>query len=149
MPSVSASMAADLNGAASIAPLTPVEEPEVLQPSREQTASSANELRSPKRQSSTVYEKVCAKLSRSGLKASLSTPSLKIAPLATEDDDLESESSDVQVVHLRPQKPHHQRRCQSEVTPSKTAELLVRKLKMAFSFSSHLYKLFLHCTRVK
>ena len=126
MPSVSASMAADLNGAASIAPLTPVEEPEVLQPSREQTASSANELRSPKRQSSTVYEKVCAKLSRSGLKASLSTPSLKKAPLATEDDDLESESSDVQVVHLRPQKPHHQRRCQSEVTPSKTAELLVR-----------------------
>ena len=131
-------MAADLNGAASIAPLTPVEEPEVLQPQREQT-TSATELRSPKRQSSTVYEKVCAKLSRSGLKASLSTPSLKKAPLATEDDDLESESSDVQVVHLRPQKPHHQRRCQSEVTPSKTAELLVRA-----SFSSHLFKIFLH-----
>ena len=90
-------------------------------------------LRSPKRQSSTVYEKVCAKLSRSGLKSSLSTPSLKKAPLATEDhlDDLEgatseAKDSEVKIVHLRPhQRSHNQRRCQSEVTPSKTAELLV------------------------
>lgn len=104
MPSVSG-MAAASEGAT----LTPVEEPD---------------KRSPKRQSSTVYEKVCAKLSRSGLKASLSSPSLKKAPLATEDlDDLESDDS-AKVVQLRPQRPHG-RRCHSEVTPNKTAELLV------------------------
>ena len=100
-----------------VAPLTPVEEPE-------KQTSTDSETRSPKRHSSTVYEKVCAKLSRSGLKNSLSSPSLKKAPLATEDDeDLE----DVQVVHLRPSRAqhHNQRRCHSEVTPKKTAELLV------------------------
>ena len=74
------------------------------------------------------------------MKSSLSTPSLKKAPLATEDhlDDLEGaasevkdsevKDSEVKIVHLRPhQRSHNQRRCQSEVTPSKTAELLVRK----------------------
>ena len=72
------------------------------------------------------------------MKSSLSTPSLKKAPLATEDhlDDLEGaaseakdsevKDSEVKIVHLRPhQRSHNQRRCQSEVTPSKTAELLV------------------------
>ena len=104
----------------SIAPLTPVEEPLVHAESVKQILQ-----RSPKRQSSTVYEKVCAKLSRSGLKASLSSPSLKKAPLATEDDDLE-DNADVKVVHLRPPRKHPaQRRCHSEVTPRKTAELLV------------------------
>lgn len=119
MPSVS-SMATASSAAtppldsAAIAPLTPVEEPD-LDP----------KLRSPKRQSSTVYEKVCAKLSRSGLKASISSPSLKKAPLATEDlDDLEDDQ--VQVVHLRPQRSHVQRRCHSEVTPKQTAELLAQ-----------------------
>ena len=98
-------------------PLTPVEEPEVTK--------EANKLRSPKRQSSTVYEKVCAKLTRSGIKASLSSPSLKKAPLATEDLDLDIED-DAQVVQLRANRHHAQRRCHSEVTPSKTAELLAQ-----------------------
>lgn len=126
MPSVSSMATATASSASSsapsatssdsgaIAPLTPVEEPD-LDP----------KLRSPKRQSSTVYEKVCAKLSRSGLKASISSPSLKKAPLATEDlDDLEDDQ--VQVVHLRPQRSHVQRRCHSEVTPKHTAELLAQ-----------------------
>ena len=82
--------------------LTPIEEPE------KNGGMSANSSlnRSPKRQSSTVYEKVCAKLSRS-LTSSTSSPSLrtkaqnegqnllkkataashKAAPLATEDDE--------------------------------------------------------------
>jgi len=131
MPSVSASCTSDLNnggGAASIAPLTPVEIPEAQGGQRPQEQPQT-ELRSPKRQSSTVYEKVCAKLSRSGLKSSLSTPSLKKAPLATEDEDPQDPSegsTGVKVVHLRAQRPLHQRRCQSEVTPKKTAELLAQ-----------------------
>ena len=109
-------------------------------------------LRSPKRQSSTVYEKVCAKLSRSGLKSSLSTPSLKKAPLATEDhlDDLEgaaseAKDSEVKIVHLRPhQRSHNQRRCQSEVTPSKTAELLVSSKQKLFRY---LWKMYMHINK--
>ena len=57
-------------------------------------------------------------------------PAIK-APLATEDEDLENEAAEVKVVHLRPQRAHNQRRCQSEVTPSKTAELLVRFIVVA------------------
>ena len=128
-------MTSDPGGAASIAPLTPVEVPEVHGGPREpqggpNSQQPQTELRSPKRQSSTVYEKVCAKLSRSGLKSSLSSPSLKKAPLATEDEDPEEGSSGVKLVHLRPQRSLHQRRCQSEVTPSKTAELLVRNYRL-------------------
>ena len=80
------------------------------------------------------------------MKSSLSTPSLKKAPLATEDhlDDLEGaaseakdsevKDSEVKIVHLRPhQRSHNQRRCQSEVTPSKTAELLVSSKQKLFS----------------
>jgi hypothetical protein len=43
--------------------LTPVEEPEAKDTDLKR--SSQELVRSPKRQSSTVYEKVCAKLSRS------------------------------------------------------------------------------------
>ena len=119
------------------------------QPLTASRPDSPEVLRSPKRQSSTVYEKVCAKLSRSGLKSSLSTPSLKKAPLATEDhlDDLEGaaseakdsevKDSEVKIVHLRPhQRSHNQRRCQSEVTPSKTAELLVSSKQKLFRYLS-------------
>ena len=74
-------------------------------------------LRSPKRQSNTVYEKVCAKLTRT-LTSSISSPSLKKAPLATEEDE-----SDLKVT-LRSR--GRTRRCQSEVTPAKTAELLAK-----------------------
>ena len=92
------------------------------------------------------------------MKSSLSTPSLKKAPLATEDhlDDLEGaaseakdsevKDSEVKIVHLRPhQRSHNQRRCQSEVTPSKTAELLVSSKQKLFRYlvlleNVHAYK---------
>ena len=90
------------------------------------------------------------------MKSSLSTPSLKKAPLATEDhlDDLEGAASEakdsevkdseagVKIVHLRPhQRSHNQRRCQSEVTPSKTAELLVSSKQKLFRY---LWKIYIH-----
>ncbi len=125
------------------AELTPVEEPEPrdshsnssLNNSLSSNSNASSSLnRSPKRQSSTVYEKVCAKLSRS-LTSSTSSPSLKskaqgaktpekkAAPLATEDD--EDDLINSPKVKLR-SNPNHTRRCQSEVTPAKTAELLAK-----------------------
>ena len=96
-----------------VAPLTPVEDP------------GDPKLRSPKRACSTITEKISAKLSRnsSKIKTSASSPSLKKAPLAT-GDDLDPEDT-VKVIHRRP-RSLNQRRCHSEVTPEKTAELLVR-----------------------
>ena len=75
--------------------------------------SSILKFRSPKRQSSTVYEKVCAKLSRS-LTSSVSSPSLKKAPLASE-DDLEDDLKNSPRVQLRKTSNGGQRRCHSEV----------------------------------
>ena len=99
-----------------VAPLTPVEDP---------GDPGDPKLRSPKRACSTITEKISAKLSRnsSKIKTSASSPSLKKAPLAT-GDDLDPEDT-VKVIHRRP-RSLNQRRCHSEVTPEKTAELLVR-----------------------
>ena len=100
-----------------VAPLTPVEDPE---------DSGDPKLRSPKRASNSIGGKISAKLSRnsSKIKTSASSPSLKKAPLAT-GDDLDPEDP-VKVVTRRPKSLNTQRRCHSEVTPEKTAELLVR-----------------------
>ena len=100
-----------------MAPLTPVEDPE---------DSGDPKLRSPKRASNSIGGKISAKLSRnsSKIKTSASSPSLKKAPLAT-GDDLDPEDP-VKVVTRRPKSLNTQRRCHSEVTPEKTAELLVR-----------------------
>ena len=52
---------------------------------------------------------------------------------ASEAKDSEVKDSEVKIVHLRPhQRSHNQRRCQSEVTPSKTAELLVSSKQKLF-----------------
>ena len=89
--------------AAAASKMPPVEEPE-----------EDLKLRSPKRQSSTVYEKVCAKLSRS-LTSSVSSPSLKKAPLASE-DDLDDDLKNSPRVQLRKSSSNSgQRRCHSEV----------------------------------
>ena len=94
--------------AAAASKMPPVEEPETED-------QSDLKLRSPKRQSSTVYEKVCAKLSRS-LTSSVSSPSLKKAPLASE-DDLEDDLKNSPRVQLRKSTSNggQQRRCHSEV----------------------------------
>ena len=60
-----------------------------------------------------MYEKVCAKLSRS-LTSSVSSPSLKKAPLASE-DDLEDDLKNSPRVQLRKTSNSGQRRCHSEV----------------------------------
>ena len=61
-----------------------------------------------------MYEKVCAKLSRS-LTSSVSSPSLKKAPLASE-DDLEDDLKNSPRVQLRKTSNSGQRRCHSEVS---------------------------------
>ena len=112
-------MPSSINMEDHVAPLTPVEDPE------------DPKLRSPKRASnSTISEKISAKLSRNSsrkIKTSASSPSLKKAPLATADDlDPEVDPAvKASVVHRRPKSLNTQRRCHSEVTPEKTAELLV------------------------
>ena len=99
----------EASAAAAASKMPPVEEPETQD-------QSDLKLRSPKRQSSTVYEKVCAKLSRS-LTSSVSSPSLKKAPLASE-DDLEDDLKNSPRVQLRKSSSNgggQQRRCHSEV----------------------------------
>ena len=100
----------EASAAAAASKMPPVEEPETQD-------QSDLKLRSPKRQSSTVYEKVCAKLSRS-LTSSVSSPSLKKAPLASE-DDLEDDLKNSPRVQLRKSASNggggQQRRCHSEV----------------------------------
>ena len=110
-------MPSSINMEDNVAPLTPVEDPE---------DSGDPKLRSPKRASNSIGGKISAKLSRnsSKIKTSASSPSLKKAPLAT-GDDLDPEDP-VKVVTRRPKSLNTQRRCHSEVTPEKTAELLVR-----------------------